>query len=817
MNTFTSIKFAMLASIVAVSVGCQKSSTGSLEAASRIHEQKAATSERPVITGPQVSPYYKPVTLGLTIPADQSYVSATWDLGDGSALVQSLTTVTHNFAIGTYQVKATLVDANQNQVVLVRSLNILDVYDGLDCLVDATIQAPANGFVGKAIPASVTIPPCLANIMSSIRVEFGDGSAAISTSSGNHIYNAVGDYVIVAKIYAPQKEDGPFLVLSKEITITEEDTTPPNPLACQTEGETRTSYGAAYQETVACGLDGTKIMTYKVKTVEECRTSGGNRLWTEISKAPELQSEGECLGQSCRLPDGSILGDNQSRTLYTSQSPAGSCDSVAHTRTCNNGVLGGNSQAIYMSCNGGCGDFGPHGTVKTGVIVGEIQVPLTCSFGETGFFDLFHRVEDQTCNLGSVTSSNSRQGDIKSKGMCPAYSWEATANFSVCSADCGGTQNRIYTCKDNLGNAAPEERCTSARPVETRVCDGNPEAVRRTESSVVEEDGSSSATCPRNQIGVIVRTREVTTTKVFACINHSVQKESENKTYGPWVTENYCRDYVAHRCSQDSLTNAEARGRYKWMLKCRTSVPVIAEFLEKFEDVTTDGYSIDSTSRVLYPTFMNRAFRPEKPWIAPKTESASCNVPATVYIAAVCVSSCATPEQQIMAEVQSNKKMKYIPFIEALTANMPAVATLSKDSTINSHRLEKTAVEQWVTELIDTDHVILKFNMKSGRSLRLTTNHPVVAADGSMKLADTFKAGDKFVQLGGTLDEIVNIETQSYHGKVYNLFVKSSEPLKNIVVTNGYLNGTAFYQNEGASNMNRQLLKNKLTNGVFGK
>ena len=40
---------------------------------------------------------------------------------------------------------------------------------------------------------------------------------------------------------------------------------------------------------------------------------------------------------------------------------------------------------------------------------------------------------------------------------------------------------------------------------------------------------------------------------------------------------------------------------------------------------------------------------------------------------------------------------------------------------------------------------------------------------------------------------------------------------KNIVVTNGYLNGTAFFQNTGGDNLNRQLFKNKMLQGVFSK
>jgi hypothetical protein len=52
---------------------------------------------------------------------------------------------------------------------------------------------------------------------------------------------------------------------------------------------------------------------------------------------------------------------------------------------------------------------------------------------------------------------------------------------------------------------------------------------------------------------------------------------------------------------------------------------------------------------------------------------------------------------------------------------------------------------------------------------------------------------------------------------VYNVFVQSADLHQNIVITNGYLNGTAFYQNEGAQFMNREVLRKRLTQAVFGK
>jgi len=159
--------------------------------------------------------------------------------------------------------------------------------------------------------------------------------------------------------------------------------------------------------------------------------------------------------------------------------------------------------------------------------------------------------------------------------------------------------------------------------------------------------------------------------------------------------------------------------------------------------------------------------------------------------------------------------MRYVPFVDALLQNYGFVSTLHDNSTMSSKTVTKTRVDQWVTELIDTEHDIIEFRMKSGRVLKLTPNHPLVTDRGSLKLASEFKVGENLVMLGGVLDPIVSMKEMKYFGKVYNVFVKSDSLLRNIVVTNGYLNGSAFYQNEGAEHLNRSILRGRLIKGVF--
>lgn len=508
--------------------------------------------------------------------------------------------------------------------------------------------------------------------------------------------------------------------------------------------------------------------------------------------------------------------------MFETSRPMGLCASVQQTRQCENGVLSGASNYSALTCEDGCAGFGIHGSTQSSIVTGEVQVPLTCTFGEEGFFDVFQTVEDRSCVRGQVVASNSRQGAITWKGACPVYQWAPTDSWSECSGDCGGKQQQLHQCQTaGLNQEAAQVvdaiRCGAASPVVERLCDRNPGAVRREEISKRTEEAHSSNKCPKNQIGIVLKNREIVTTHVFACINHAVQRAEERVLQGPWNEEKYCRSFVAYRCSHDSLSNSEAVGRFEWMQKCKASVPVIAEFLENFDDVKAGKLSIDEGSRRMYPTFMDASRKPEKTWKAPTSAKSSCTVPEKVYISAVCVASCATPEQMIMTDIKSSPKFGAKTFIEALTEQTQSVVTLSQDSDLENMRFETTAVSSWVTELVDGDHQILDFTMRSGGSLRLTLNHPLLDSEGIMREAKSFKVGDSIVKMGGEADPIVSIRQVIHTGKVYNLFTASSDLHRNLVITGGYVNGTAFYQNEGADQMNRQILRRQLIQGALVK
>src|SRR5690606_38998306 len=125
------------------------------------------------------------------------------------------------------------------------------------------------------------------------------------------------------------------------------------------------------------------------------------------------------------------------------------------------------------------------------------------------------------------------------------------------------------------------------------------------------------------------------------------------------------------------------------------------------------------------------------------------------------------------------------------------------DSTIDRLEYKPSRVRTFIQSLTNVDHVLVDLKTNSGKNLSLTPNHPVLLASGTMVEAEVLRVGDLLLQADGTPDEIVSAQSTQFYGKVYNLYVESDYPLENIVVTEGILNGSAFFQNKGLSMLNR--------------
>lgn len=461
--------------------------------------------------------------------------------------------------------------------------------------------------------------------------------------------------------------------------------------------------------------------------------------------------------------------------------------------------------------------------------------PVICQPGSKtnqGCSPVTNGVNQKTCNetgtsYGACVLSCS-DGSTPINGMCPTFAWQPTNDWSQCSQDCGGQQLRIYVCKDSQGQIVDDSKCMSPKPTSTRSCDGRSD---RWEGEAAYEN--RRGLCPGFAIGYVA---QVFKKPALHYCSQGVKKTE----YGPATLHSetpYCSAIQPARCNHDSLSPSQALGRLEWMKKCENQVPAIKTFFEiiggpdqlsNYLNDTTSGEYGRPRPRPLYVTF---SAGDGSPWMAPapgsadwtlgavlppefqqQIDSLSCNVPQGLKVFGVCTSSCYTPDQRLLFSSQAGQE--YIAILTARDKKMSEIVTLSDDSTFEKLVLKAASVGQFISELVDSNHKVVTFDMSSGGRLTVTHGHPLVDGDGYVREAADFKVGEFLVKADGTPDKISKI-TQSIHkGKVYNVLPMSTSTLGHIVIAEGYLNGSAYYQNDGVKFMNQKILRKNLTEGI---
>lgn len=284
---------------------------------------------------------------------------------------------------------------------------------------------------------------------------------------------------------------------------------------------------------------------------------------------------------------------------------------------------------------------------------------------------------------------------------------------------------------------------------------------------------------------------------------------------------------VPHRCEHDSLNSKAARARNDWSEKCMPyNITEISKFVKSWasEDIARPHYLswgfFHTHSSGEIEADYRYGFAPVASIDVPakrNPEDKLCNIgrgnpnikgghgmpilEAKYSIVSTCVSSCYTPEQEVTFSTGEEA------ILEASQAKRSEVVTLSSASSMSSVNLTDSKIRYFVESDHAVDHDIVDIETKSGKKLRVTTNHPLLTKDGVMKDAGELEVGDLLVNESGAPEAITKLKKSIYNGKVHNLFVDSEDPLENIVVAQGLLNGSAYYQNQGANLMNRVILR----------
>jgi hypothetical protein len=181
------------------------------------------------------------------------------------------------------------------------------------------------------------------------------------------------------------------------------------------------------------------------------------------------------------------------------------------------------------------------------------------------------------------------------------------------------------------------------------------------------------------------------------------------------------------------------------------------------------------------------------------------NLPAGVMVFGLCQAGCYTPEQEIRVGKSGLQSV-----VSAHDSGEKLVTTLTAGSTMDAPTYMTNRIARWTVDIAPASQPIVTLRTKSGGSLRVTLEHPLLTSDGVMKQAQTLVVGESLVREDGAPDRIVSMSTANEVTKTYNLRPTTNDLTSNILVAQGYLAGSARYQDEFSKYLNRALFRHQL-------
>lgn len=263
------------------------------------------------------------------------------------------------------------------------------------------------------------------------------------------------------------------------------------------------------------------------------------------------------------------------------------------------------------------------------------------------------------------------------------------------------------------------------------------------------------------------------------------------------------------RCEEDSLNVAQAIARLDWAKKHDIIPEAIITDHRYVVKIVNGLPSATLRDRPRYPmfgTWDGKDLDNSVLWIPKLTET---RVPDPNEWLISCTASCYTGDQLLLTEDGE------VPFEEAIQSLETKIMTVTDDSDLDNIFLTPQKVKTYTISMRDAEQKIKIFQTESGGELKVTSNHPIVDGDGVIKEAADFKVGEYFISDDGSKDKVVSIKDHKFFGKVYNVRPDSESLKENIVIAQGFLNGSSNYQNDWYGKLNRKILVSSIPNDLF--
>ncbi|MBN66229.1 MAG: hypothetical protein CMM94_01505, partial [Rickettsiales bacterium] len=353
-----------------------------------------------------------------------------------------------------------------------------------------------------------------------------DGAIEVRQVTGRTSSEETTDSTVVATTYVllSHGEDGMGARSAMSGNVNAANCTGDSSDAENCDNSDNTFYDAAIHKGLDSNIDllsGDDVMIYKAITAPKCSlpwggtTPHGSSVTAYSNASPLNQSctnfdqvrtcdNGVLSGDSqfnlesctarCSLPWGGEISHPSSVTAYSEPTPAGPCSSVRQTRTCNDGTLSGSY--TYKNCTNGCSlPWGGYIRHTNSVTAYSDNTPA----GVCSNYD-----QTRTCNNGSLSGSYTNQscingcslpwgGYIRHGNSVTAYS---TSNPS---GPCSSYDQTRSCSAGSLSGSYTRQSCTSGCTATTRSwsvsgasCSGSISSARHGDSRTASQSGQPS-------------------------------------------------------------------------------------------------------------------------------------------------------------------------------------------------------------------------------------------------------------------------------------------------------------------------------------
>jgi len=239
------------------------------------------------------------------------------------------------------------------------------------------------------------------------------------------------------------------------------------------------------------------------------------------------------------------------------------------------------------------------------------------------------------------------------------------------------------------------------------------------------------------------------------------------------------------RCTEDPLGVADAQGRNAWAANCGYITPAAVPI---YND---DGVYIVFTAGCGHAGC--------SPYI-PISPGDACIFGLTKL--GYCEAGCYTPEQKVMFDGA------YTGIMNAYDAGANTVTALTEGSTLRNMSFAEQPIHTYVAG--ETTETIFVLKDQQGDTLKVTSEHPLVRADGSLVKARMLQPGDVLAKADGDVARLTEVTTLPFSGMVWNVQPASHNKTENILAAEGFLTGSVRFQNEWADDVFRLSLRDDL-------